>query len=204
MSELQTDSGMKRALHCIGLLEAARRIYEWFSPVLIPIMFLSLKFTGHIPSHHIRKAIYRAFGMRIERGSHIYSGAEIRNPIGIKIGTGSSIGHNAILDGRHRLVIGNNVNFSTAVWVWTAEHDVSSLEFKGIGAPVIIEDYVWLSCRVTVLPGVTVGEGAVVAAGAVVTKDVPAYTIVGGVPARKIGERPRGLNYELSDYIHMI
>jgi len=200
----RTDFVIKRYLKIIGLLEAAKRIYQWLSPVLIPIIFLALKFTGHIPSHHIRKWIYRAFGMRIGRGSHIYGGAEIRNPFGITIGTGCSIGHSAILDGRHHLVIGNNVNFSTGVWVWTAEHDVRSLDFKGHGAPVIIEDYVWLSCRVIVLPGVTVGEGAVVAAGAVVTKDVPPYTIVGGVPARKIGERPRGLNYELSNYIHMI
>ena len=59
----------------------------------------------------------------------------------------------------------------------------------------MIEDYVWVATRATVLPGVTIGEGAVVAAGAVVTKDVEPYTIVGGVPARSIGVRNRALSY---------
>jgi len=195
---------MKQILQYLGLLTIVKKLYQWLSPVLIPIEFLTLKATGHIPSHHIRNLIYRTFGMRIGRGSHIYGGVEVRNPRGIMIGTGTSIGHNVILDGRGGLVIGNNVNFSSGVWVWTVEHDVASPDFKGSSAPVAVEDYAWLSCRVTVLPGITLGEGAVVAAGAVVTKDVEPYTIVGGVPAKKIGERPRGLHYVLSKYIHMI
>ena len=56
-----------------------------------------------------------------------------------------------------------------------------------------IGDRAWLGSRALVLPGVTIGEGAVVAAGAVVTSDVPAYAVVGGVPARAIGARPREL-----------
>jgi maltose O-acetyltransferase len=64
---------------------------------------------------------------------------------------------------------------------------------------VVVGDHAWLSFRCTVLPGVTIGEGAVVAAGAVVTKDVPRYAIVAGIPARVIGERsPRGLDYDLT------
>jgi maltose O-acetyltransferase len=70
-----------------------------------------------------------------------------------------------------------------------------SPDFAGRTAPVVIEDFAWLGSRAMVLPGVTVGKGAVVAAGAVVTRDVPPYAIVGGVPARVIGERERGLDY---------
>lgn len=55
-----------------------------------------------------------------------------------------------------------------------------------------------------ILPGVTIGKGAVIAAGAVVTKDVEPYTIVGGVPARKIGERSPRLNYQITDYLHIV
>jgi len=65
-------------------------------------------------------------------------------------------------------------------------------------APITICDYVWLGSRAMVLPGVTVGEGAVIAAGAVVTKDVDPYTVVGGVPARPIGTRRQDLGYELT------
>jgi len=56
-------------------------------------------------------------------------------------------------------------------------------------APVSIGDFVWIGVNVTVLPGVTIGEGAIVAAGAVVTRDVPALAVVAGVPARVIGQR---------------
>jgi maltose O-acetyltransferase len=69
-------------------------------------------------------------------------------------------------------------------------------------APVVIEDFAWISCRTVVLPGTRIGKGAVVAAGAVVTKDVEPYSIVAGVPAKKIGERSRDLNYYLKSGLH--
>ena len=168
------------------------------------IFFLVLRLAGYIPSNHLRLLAYRMLGMRIGRGSHIYMGAEIRSPHLICIGAGSSIGHRAILDGRGSLTIGSNVNVSTGVWVWTMDHDLRSPTFDSRKAAVVIGDFAWLSCRVVVLPGVTIGEGAVVAAGAVVTRDIPPYTIVGGVPAKQIGERPRDLRYDLSEYTPLI
>ncbi len=59
----------------------------------------------------------------------------------------------------------------------------------------MIGDYAWLGPRCIILPGITVGEGAVVAAGAVVTKDVEPYVVVGGIPALKISDRPSSLSY---------
>jgi len=168
------------------------------------ILFLLLRLAGYIPSNHVRLLTYRMLGMAIGSGSHIYMGAEIRSPHLIRIGRGSSIGHRAILDGRGRLTIGSNVNFSTGVWVWTMDHDPGSPTFATRKAPVVIGDFAWLSCRVVVLPGVTIGEGAVVAAGAVVTGDIPPYAIVAGVPAKQIGERARDLHYNLSEYTPLI
>ena len=81
--------------------------------------------------------------------------------------------------------------------VWTLEHDVSSELHQTTAAPVIIEDHVWIGSRVQILPGVKIGRGAVIAAGAVVTKDVPANEIWGGVPAKRIGIRNNPLTYEL-------
>lgn len=163
--------------------------------------FTLLLMVGLIPSQHVRKFFYsRVFGMKIDRTAIIYGGAEVRSPRNVCIGKHTSVGHHAILDGRRGLTIGENVNLSTGVWIWTLQHDPQSPDFATTGGPVVIEDYVWVSCRAVILPGVRIGKGAVVAAGAVVTKDVPPYAIVGGVPAKVIGERTHDLRYELKWY----
>lgn len=142
--------------------------------------------------------------MKIGRGSRIYHGVKIRAPWKISIGENSIIGDGAILDGRFGLIIGDNVNFSTGVWVWTMQHEMNSSDFRGSGGPVVIEDYVWASCRTTILPDTTVGKGAVLAANSVITKNVPPYAIMGGVPAKQIGERNRDLKYVLKPDIPFI
>jgi maltose O-acetyltransferase len=117
----------------------------------------------------------------------------------IQIGNNTVINRSCYLDGREGLYIGNNVNISFQSCIITLQHDPQSINFKSTGAAVTIKDNVWLGARCIILPGVTVGEGAVVAAGAVVTKDVHPYTIVGGVPAKEIGNRTEGLTY-LTDF----
>lgn len=159
--------------------------------------FLLLILIGRLPSHALRLLCYRSLGLRVGPRSAIYMGAEVRHPKAIEIGSSSVIGHGVILDGRRGIRIGNNVNFSTGVWIWTVQHDPHDPLFGDVGGPVVVEDDAWLSCRVVVLPNVRIGRGAVVAAGAVVTKDVEPYSIVGGVPAKKIGERTRDLRYDL-------
>ena len=67
-------------------------------------------------------------------------------------------------------------------------HDIQEHSSEGKSAPIIIHDNVWIASRAMILKGVTIGEGAVISAGAVVTKDVPPYTMVGGVPAKVIKE----------------
>ncbi len=158
----------------------------------------TLIIVGYIPSSFLRKIIYKfLFGMKIGRYSTIHHGAKIRAPWKIEIGRNTIIGDCAILDGRNGLFIGNNVNFSTGVWVWTMQHDMNSPDFSASGGPVKIEDYVWASCRVTILPNVIIGKGAVLAANSVVTKDVLPFIVAGGIPAKKIGERSRDLKYTL-------
>jgi acetyltransferase-like isoleucine patch superfamily enzyme len=135
--------------------------------------------------------------MKIGVDSIMYMGTEIRKPNKIQIGIGTIIGHDCVLDGRGGLFIGNKVNFSSRVMVWTAQHDPQSSTFDTVSMPVYIDDYAWISCRAIILPGVRIGEGAVVAAGAVVTKSVEPYSIVGGVPAVSIGKRNKELTYPL-------
>jgi acetyltransferase-like isoleucine patch superfamily enzyme len=114
----------------------------------------------------------------------------------ISIGNYSHINQGCLLDGRGNIIIGNSVSISHRVSIITLSHDVDDMAFKIRSAPVIIGDYVWIGINATILQGVKIGEGAVVAAGAVVTKDVDPYTIVGGIPAKQIGIRQRSLNYK--------
>lgn len=93
--------------------------------------------------------------------------------------------------------IGNNVDIAQEVNIWTEQHDYNSATYASTGGEVVIEDYVWIASRATILPGVTIGRGAVVASCAVVTKDVPSMAIVAGIPAKIIGHRQDCLDYKL-------
>lgn len=169
------------------------------------LKMLAIKVTSHLPSQYFRKAILsKLFGMKIASSATIYGGTEFRAPSKISIGENSIIGNNSLLDGRRGLMIGSNVNISSGVWIWTLHHDVQSPEFAVAGGETTIGARVWLCSRSTLLPGVKIGEGAVVASGAVVTKDVPPYAIVGGVPAKIIGKRTENLKYILSDGLPFI
>jgi len=154
---------------------------------------------GHLPVRRLRHAVYRLMGMRLASTARIHRGLELRYPHNVAVGEGSVVGFDAILDGRNGITIARHVNLSSSVAIWTGEHDIRDPGFGGSGSPVVIGDRAWLSFRVTVLPGVTIGEGAVIAAGAVVTRDVPPYAIAGGVPARVIGHRAAdSLTYDLT------
>jgi acetyltransferase-like isoleucine patch superfamily enzyme len=95
------------------------------------------------------------------------------------------------------LEIGSCVDIAADVRIYTLQHDIDDPWFSTVGDSVVVEDYVHIGSRVTILPGVRIGRGAVVASGAVVTRDVPEYTLVGGVPAKAIRTRTRDLRYRL-------
>lgn len=171
---------------------------NWTKKYALGLIYFMDKITRNIPSHILRDAMYRYFWkVKIGNKVAIYSGVEMRSQWKIEIGSNSVIGHNCLLDGRRGLKIGNNVNISSGVWIWTLQHDVNDPDFTAVGAEVSIDDKVWICSRATILPGVKIGEGAVVAAGSVVTKSIPPFAIVGGVPAKVIGQRTRDLRYEL-------
>ena len=143
----------------------------------------------NVPFHSVRKFFYRISGMKIGRGSTIHMWARFFNPAGITIGNDTIIGDHAFLDGRASLKIGNHVDIAAHVLIYNSEHNINSEGFDPREEPVEIADYVFIGPRATILPGVKIGKGAIVAAGAVVTKDVASFEIVGGIPAQKIGER---------------
>lgn len=110
--------------------------------------------------------------------------------------------HNVIAAGAGAIHMGNNVLIGPGSALITGGHDfrsshLSSIEQAYQGRPIVVGNNVWIGANVTVLGGVTIGERAVIAAGAVVNKDVPPYTVVGGVPARPIlTVEPTGVVYE--------
>lgn len=155
---------------------------------------------GYIPSHHIRNFIYRhILGVKLASTGIIYFGAEIRGANQLQIGKGSIIGDKAVLDARRGGIhIGDNVQLGSFVKLWTGSHDHDDPYFRsmpGKRGPITIGNRAWIGPSVTILHSVNIGEGAVIAAGAVVTKDVEPYSIVGGIPAKKIGERSHDLRY---------
>lgn len=170
--------------------------------ILLELEVYILHLVGCVPSHLVRRFFYRLAGIRIGRGSTIHMHARFYNPHTITIGKDSILGEGIVLDGRARLTIGNHVDIASDVMIYNSEHNVHSEEFASetgvVEAPVVIEDYVFIGPRAIILPGVTLKKGAVVGAGAVVTKDVEEYIIVGGVPAKEIGERKvKDLHYIL-------
>jgi acetyltransferase len=116
----------------------------------------------------------------------------------IKIGRNTAINRLCVLDGRGGLVIGDNVNISAEAALYTGGHEVNSSNFAFYSKPVRIDDRVWVGTRAMIMPGVTVGEGAVVLPGAIVVRDVSPFAIVGGIPAVQVGQRSSDLTYELT------
>lgn len=152
-----------------------------------------------IPFHAVRMAFARMLLGSVGEHTVILRKTEIRKGKNISIGSHSIINQSVLLDGRGGLLkIGNNVDIAQETNIWTLEHDPHDDLHTSRGRDVVIEDYAWIASRVTILPGVTIGRGAVVASGCLVTKDVPPMKIVGGVPARVIGERRSRLKYKLS------
>jgi maltose O-acetyltransferase len=172
------------------------------------VRYLTNRIIARVPVYAVRHAWYRrVLGMRIGEGSallmdlYIYIRGRARpGQPGITIGRRTVINQQCCLDGRGGLSIGNNVDISPGVWILTDSHDMHDPFFREVLAPVTIGDHAWIGSRALILPGVTVGEGAVIAAGAVVTSNVAPFAVVAGVPARPIGTRSRSLKARSQAY----
>ena len=126
------------------------------------VMRLALHHCGH----------HSAFGRNID----------VRSPYRISIGNNTTVNKRVLLDGRGgALRIGNNVDIAQEVNIWTLQHDYNSPVYQAVGKDVVLEDYVWVASRATILPGV----------------HVPPLSIVAGVPARVIGKRDDVMAYRL-------
>src|SRR3990167_9603911 len=140
------------------------RIYNYYLDFKVALLWL----LGYIPSHEIRLLLFDLAGVKIGEDSTIHIGARFYQPKNVTVGCGTIIGDHATLDGRAKLTIGDHVDIASEVMIFNSQHDIHSAGFDPIEKPIVINDYVFIGPRVIILPGVTIGRGAIVAAGAVV------------------------------------
>jgi maltose O-acetyltransferase len=139
--------------------------------------------------NRLRTAALRAAGLRIGSRSMVMGPIDVTGPGGVQllsIGEHSYITGPLHVDAGAQVRVGNRVHFGHDVLLLTMNHEIGPSEERCgalTAAPISVGDGAWLGSRVTILPGVSLGRGAVVAAGAVVTRDVAADTMVAGVPA---------------------
>lgn len=135
---------------------------------------------------------------KVGKGTNIHPTVIIREGQYVAIGENCLINHNNLIQaGKSQagsITIGDYVHTGTNVVMLGFNHgfytrDIPTKEQDYLDAPIVIEDDVWIGAGSIILAGVTIGRGAIIAAGAVVNKDVPAYAIVGGVPAKIIKYR---------------
>lgn len=136
-----------------------------------------------------RVLLMRLFGAKVGANCRVPGCTDIWYPSRMTMGRNVWIDVSVKVYCVDSVKIGNNVIISDSAYLCTAQHDIVDREFKLITAPIVIGDSAWIAARAIILPGVTIGEGAVVAAGAVVTRDVPPWTVVAGSPARIVKKR---------------
>ena len=153
----------------------------------------------HIPSRTARELFLRPWLAGFGRRVSVQRGCTILHGRNVAIGDRAVLNFGTLLDGRwYKITVGADASLGPEAAVLTLGHDPQSPDFENRGGPVEIGPRAFIGFRAVILPGVRIGEGAVVAAGAVVARDVPPFTIVAGVPAKVIGTRNPNLNYQLN------
>lgn len=145
----------------------------------------------------IKASIYDAemqSGCKIKFVSQGWGGVNIGNAKNFKIDPTSHLKSGAFVECQGGVTIGRYFHTGRGLTIFSSNHDYESAESIPYGndsilKPVKIEDFVWCGANVTILPGVTIGEGCVVGAGSVVTKSCPPYSVVAGNPAKVIKQR---------------
>lgn len=144
--------------------------------------------------HFWRIGLLRLFGAKIGRACRIYHSVRIWAPWNLECNDYAVVGPDVEIYNPSLIAIGRHATVSQGAYLCGATHDYNDIEFKLQSDEIVVGDYVWLAAHVKVLPGVCIGEGAVVALGGVVTKALEPWTVYAGVPARPISKRNKFIN----------
>ena len=146
--------------------------------------------SGLLPFSCLKTLVLRAFGAAVGAGAVVKPRVRVKDPRNLTVGDHCWIGEEVWIDNLAPVTLGDDVCLSQGAYLCTGGHNYARPSFDLVTGPITIEQQAWVGAKAVLLPGVTVGAGAVVAAGAVVTKDVPAGMIAGGNPARVLRPRP--------------
>jgi acetyltransferase-like isoleucine patch superfamily enzyme len=152
-----------------------------------------------VPFYYVRRLLFYWLGFELGPKATIGMGVRFYRVGNIILGTGTVINRNCIIDNRGLVSIGSNVSISRGVKIYTGGHDIRSKLFEMAIKPVHLGDRAVVFSECIILPGVTIGEGAVVHAGSVVARSVKPYEVVAGNPASVVGQRQKNLVYNF-DY----
>lgn len=171
-------------------------------PKVIKCLYYAVTLFGNIminkiPSRHIRKWFYRLMGAKLGRNTFPCRRVEILLPKGLKLADNVAVGWYAELDARGGIIVDHDTNISSHVKIITGSHDIDDPDYTADFKPVYVGHHCWIGTGAVILQNVSIGDGAVVAAGAVVTKDIPAGEVWGGVPAKYIRKRNCELSYKI-------
>lgn len=163
------------------------------------LKFLALWFSAIVPGHlgtRLRQLVLRRFLRGFGQDTVIQAGFRIINPERVSFGSHCSIAQGVFITGGGGVSLGDWVGLGPDTKIWSVNHRFDDPDRPWMlqgwdKKPVVIEDDVWLAANVFVMPGITIGKGAIVSAGTVVNKSIPPYAIVVGNPGRVVGWRKK-------------
>lgn len=170
--------------------------------ILLQIKFLLVAFLNiskEIFPYPFRNVYLLLYGIKVPFTSSIHRKCKFFHVGNLSIGKNSTVNFGCYLDNRRGITIGSNTAIAHDTKIYTLEHNIVSSKFETKGAPVNIGNDCFIFSNVMIMPGVNIGNGAVVLPGSIVTKDVEPFTVVGGVPAKYIKDRVKEVNYTI-DY----
>ena len=178
-----------------------KKFFRSVSPAKIAVLFLEeyaawiVRYIPGFEGFTLRYLFYKLLCKRLESFPFIFPGAHLQHSYGIEAGKNLNINRGVHIYARGGIKIGDYVLIGPNVVITSSQHryDIKGtpILFQGHELqPVTIGSDVWIGANAVILPGVNIGEGTIIGAGAIVTSDTEPYSIVGGIPATKIGERP--------------
>jgi putative colanic acid biosynthesis acetyltransferase WcaF len=141
------------------------------------------------PFHSWRAFLLRLFGAKVGKGVHVYPGVKIWAPWNTEFHDGCGIGSGATLYAQDKITIGHRAVVSQGAYLCAGTHDYTKAGFPLMTAPIHVGKNVWIAAEAFVHPGVSIGDGAVIGARSVVIKDMPAWMVCAGNPAKPLKER---------------